>query len=66
MFNSVAVSLLVISINRNIVECKFDRLQGNHIRLRGINRNIVECKLRWVRMVGITGRCINRNIVECK
>ena len=32
-------------LNRNILECKFDRTRPNTYSCNGLNRNILECKL---------------------
>ena len=39
---------LAISINRNIVECKFPCFSVNIVGLFRINRNIVECKYEYI------------------
>ena len=53
-------------INRNILECKVNRLALIRDTSISINRNILECKghqccVKWIKQYGI-----NRNILECK
>ena len=54
------------SLNRNILECKFDRPCCIMRPSSGLNRNILECKcgLRGCELFGRAG--LNRNILECK
>ena len=56
--NSVSGSLRVstCSINRNIVECKFERKIEFLNRNASINRNIVECKSRQKQLRSISGQ----------
>ena len=48
--NRVSAILLkaVERINRNIVECKLERILLCGFTIQGINRNIVECKLEKI------------------
>ena len=46
----------ILSINRNIVECKFERKIEFLNRNASINRNIVECKSRQKQLRSISGQ----------
>ena len=56
----------ILSINRNIVECKFRIILSCLDCPDSINRNIVECKEITIHLHSEHGLRINRNIVECK
>ena len=56
----------VLSINRNIVECKGGITVCNDWKNNRINRNIVECKDKQAMKSIADSISINRNIVECK
>ena len=45
-----------MGINRNIVECKFERKIEFLNRNASINRNIVECKSRQKQLRSISGQ----------
>ena len=56
----------ICCINRNIVECKGERVFTISVLGGGINRNIVECKVLERAQELKQETSINRNIVECK
>ena len=56
----------MLSINRNIVECKDVNVLNAEKNLKCINRNIVECKEEDMYGRKNSKVSINRNIVECK
>ncbi|EEX23196.1 hypothetical protein BLAHAN_04044 [Blautia hansenii DSM 20583] len=55
-----------LSINRNILECKYESIKLIHNRFFSINRNILECKYESIKLIHNRFFSINRNILECK
>ena len=54
------------SLNRNILECKFERVQAILKKMESLNRNILECKSGFRKFIKSIFTCLNRNILECK
>ena len=57
---------MALSLNRYMVECKFEKINSTQKKSNGLNRYMVECKSTGYVFREVSFYGLNRYMVECK